>query len=53
MALIEFVGAEDTGYSKSRGKKAKKSGSKKAKPATAAIEAAAPAETPKPDEPKA
>ncbi len=45
MALIEFVGAEDTGYSKSRGKKAKKSGGKKT---PAAAEAAAPAaETPK------
>jgi large subunit ribosomal protein L17 len=47
MALIEFVGAEDTGYSKSRGKK---KGAKKAKPAA---EAAAPAaEAPKADEAK-
>ncbi len=37
MALIEFVGAEDKGYSKSKGKK---KGAKKAKPAA---EAAAPA----------
>lgn len=50
MALIEFVGAEDTGYSKSRGKKAKKPAAKKAaKPA-----AEAPAtETPVTEEPKA
>lgn len=34
MALIEFVGAEDKGYSKSRGKK--KGGKKAAKPATEA-----------------
>ncbi len=35
MALIEFVGADDTGYTKSRGKKksATKSGGKKGKPA--------------------
>lgn len=39
MALIEFVGAEDTGYSKSRGKKAKKSGGRKAPAAPAAPEA--------------
>ena len=45
MALIEFVGAEDTGYSKSRGKK---KGARKAKPA-----AEAPAtEAPKADEAK-
>lgn len=42
MALIEFVGADDTGYSKFRGKKAKKSGGKKA-PAT--TEAASAVET--------
>src|SRR6185369_15712162 len=41
MALIEFVGAEDTGYSKSRGKK---KAAKKAKPAA---EAAPAAEAPK------
>jgi large subunit ribosomal protein L17 len=41
MALIEFVGAEDTGYSKSRGKKAKKSGGKKAPAAEAPSEASA------------
>jgi large subunit ribosomal protein L17 len=46
MALIEFVGAEDTGYSKSRGKK---KGAKKAKPA---VEAAPAAEAPKADEAK-
>jgi large subunit ribosomal protein L17 len=46
MALIEFVGAEDTGYSKSRGKK---KGVKKAKPA---VEAAPAAEAPKADEAK-
>lgn len=40
MALIEFVGAEDPGYKKSKGKKpAKKAASKKAKPAEAAVEA--------------
>ena len=38
MAIIELIGAEDVGYSKSRGKK---KGGKKAKPA-AATEAAAP-----------
>ena len=38
MALIEFVGAEDTGYSKSRGKKAKKSGGRKAPAAPATAE---------------
>ena len=48
MALIEFVGADDQGYSKSKGKKAKKSGGKKA----AASEAAPAAET-KAEEPKA
>lgn len=47
MALIEFVGAEDKGYSKSRGKK--KGAKKTAKPAA---EAAAPAEAPKADEAK-
>jgi large subunit ribosomal protein L17 len=47
MALIEFVGAEDKGYSKSRGKK--KGAKKAAKPAA---EAAAPAEAPKADEAK-
>lgn len=47
MALIEFVGAEDQGYKKSKGaKKAKKSGGKKA----AATEAAA--EAPKTEETK-
>jgi large subunit ribosomal protein L17 len=46
MALIEFVGAEDTGYSKSRGKK---KGKKAAKPAA---EAAPAAESPKADEAK-
>ena len=45
MALIEFVGAEDTGYSKSRGKK---KGAKKAKPAAEAPAA----EAPKADEAK-
>jgi large subunit ribosomal protein L17 len=40
MAIIELIGAEDVGYSKSRGKKAKKSGAKKA--AEAAPAAAAP-----------
>jgi large subunit ribosomal protein L17 len=56
MALIEFVGADDTGYSKSRGKKAKKSGGKKAPAAEAPSEASAKegsaAET-KPEEKKA
>jgi len=46
MALIEFVGAEDTGYSKSRGKK---KAAKKAKPSA---EAAPAAEAPKADETK-
>ncbi|MFZ5495783.1 MAG: 50S ribosomal protein L17 [Verrucomicrobiota bacterium] len=46
MALIEFVGAEDTGYSKSRGKK---KGKKTAQPAA---ETAAPAEAPQADEAK-
>ncbi|MDQ5977556.1 MAG: large subunit ribosomal protein, partial [Verrucomicrobiota bacterium] len=45
MALIEFVGAEDTGYSKSRGKK---KGKKAAKPAAEAPAA----EAPKADEAK-
>ena len=51
MALIEFIGAEDTGYSKSRGKKksAKKSGGKKA----AATTEAAPAAEAAPEAPKA
>jgi large subunit ribosomal protein L17 len=44
MALIEFVGAEDTGYSKSRGKK---KGAKKAKPAAEAPAADAAPEAPK------
>jgi large subunit ribosomal protein L17 len=44
MALIEFVGAEDTGYSKSRGKK---KGAKKAKPAAEAPAAEAAPEAPK------
>ncbi|AOS43405.1 50S ribosomal protein L17 [Lacunisphaera limnophila] len=44
MALIEFVGAEDTGYSKSKGKK---KGAKKAKPAAAAPAAEAAPEAPK------
>ena len=57
MALIEFIGADDTGYSKSRGKKARKPAGKKA-PKAAKAEAAAPAdapaaEAPKADEPKA
>lgn len=47
MALIEFVGAEDTGYSKSRGKK---KGAKKAAPDAAPAPAA---EAPKAEEPKA
>jgi large subunit ribosomal protein L17 len=47
MALIEFVAAEDTGYSKSRGKK--KAGKKAAKPAAEA----APAAEAKAEEPKA
>ena len=46
MAIIELIGAEDEGYSKSRGKK---KGAKKAKPAA---EAAPAAEAPKADEPK-
>lgn len=36
MALIELIPAEDVGYSKSRGKKAKKPAGKKATPAAAA-----------------
>jgi large subunit ribosomal protein L17 len=44
MALIEFVGAEDTGYSKSRGKK---KGKKAAKPAAEASSAEAASEAPK------
>ena len=39
MALIEFVGAEDTGYKKSKGT-AKKKGAKKAKATVTATEAA-------------
>jgi large subunit ribosomal protein L17 len=47
MALIEFIGAEDVGYSKSRGKKAKKSGARKAAATTEAAPAAGAApETP-------
>jgi len=58
LALIEFVSAEDPGYSKSRGKKAKKGGKKKtgaAAPASPAPEAAAPAAeaTPAAEAPKA
>ena len=47
MALIEFVGAEDTGYKKSKG--AKKKGAKKAKAAASSAVASAKAdpETPK------
>lgn len=45
MALIEFVGAEDKGYSKSRGKK--KGARKAAKPAAEAPAAAAAPEAPK------
>jgi large subunit ribosomal protein L17 len=40
MAIIELIGAEDVGYSKSRGKKAKKSGAKKAAATTEAAPAA-------------
>ena len=47
MALIEFVGADDPGYSKSRGKK---KGARKAKPAAEATPAA---DAPKADEKKA
>ena len=46
MAIIELIGAEDEGYSKSRGKK---KGAKKAKPATEA----APAAEAAPEAPKA
>lgn len=57
MALIELIGADDTGYSKSRGKKAKKPAAKKAPKAPPAEEAApaaaAAADAPKADEPKA
>ena len=49
MALIEFIGAEDVGYSKSRGKKAKKSGAKKA----AATTESAPAAEAAPESPSA
>lgn len=55
MALIEFVGADDVGYSKSKKKSAKKSGGKKAAATTEAAPAAeAPAatEAPKADEAK-
>ena len=41
MALIELIPAEDVGYTKSRGKKAKKPAGKKATPAPAAEAAAA------------
>lgn len=47
MALIEFVGAEDTGYSKSRGKKKAAKTTKKAKPAAEAPAAEAAPEAPK------
>jgi large subunit ribosomal protein L17 len=59
MALIEFVGADDVGYSKSRGKKARKPAGKKAPKAEKASaadapKADAPAEAaPKAEEPKA
>ena len=46
MALIELIPAEDVGYTKSRGKKAKKPAGKKATPAPAA-EAAPAADEPK------
>ena len=42
MALIEFVGAEDTGYKKSKG--AKKKGAKKTKAAASSAEASAKAD---------
>lgn len=45
MALIEFVGADDPGYSKSRGKRARKSGANKTAPAKADAPAEAPAKT--------
>lgn len=48
MALIEFVGADDTGYKKSKG--AKKKGAKKATPAASSAEASAKAD---PEAPKA
>ena len=44
MALIEFVGADDTGYTKSKGKK---KSAKKAKPAAEATAPAAAPEAPK------
>jgi len=48
MAIIEFVGADDQGYKKSKGaKKARKSGAKKAAKADAAPAAAAAPEAPK------
>jgi len=47
MALIEFVGAEDTGYSKSRGKKKGKKGAKPAAEAAAPAAAEAASEAPK------
>ncbi len=50
MALIEFVAAEDQGYSKSRGKK---KGAKKAAQPAAPAEPAPAAEAPKAEEPKA
>ena len=46
MAIIELIGAEDVGYSKSRGKKAKKSGAKKAAATAEAAPAAAAPEAP-------
>lgn len=52
MALIEFVGAEDPGYKKGKGKKAaKKASPKKGKKAEAAAEAAPAAEAPAADTP--
>lgn len=50
MALIEFVGAEDKGYSKSKGKK--KSAAKKSKASEPKTEAAPAAEAPKAEEAK-
>ncbi|MBA4137395.1 MAG: 50S ribosomal protein L17, partial [Opitutus sp.] len=48
MALIEFIGADDQGYKKSKGsKKAKKSGAKKAAKTETPAEAAPAAEAPK------
>jgi large subunit ribosomal protein L17 len=45
LALIEFIGAEDAGYTKSRGKKAKKSAGKKSAPASEASAKAAAADS--------